>query len=457
MKILIFDPVGGASGDMILGSLLHLGCPVATLTEVWDALGILDGPSARTLELDWKLVQGIRARDVKFSLPTPPPAFRRRGRARAPAAADRTWREIRAMLERAALPANVRETSLRIFASLAEAEAAVHGVAVDRVHFHEVGAVDSILDIVGIAAAVAWFQAEAVYATPVPVGQGTVVCRHGRLPLPAPATVALLEGLPVRFMTVAGELTTPTGAAVLRALTAGAPPPAEVILRGVGYGCGDRTYDDWPSLFRTLLADTAPAAPEAVHVLEADVDDLSPEDWELATARLYAAGALDVTLTARIMKRGRPGVGLTVLVPDARLHDVADLVLEETSTIGVRYHPVARRVLPRRTYPFRTPYGELRIKEVVTPAGTRRCKPEYADLQALAVSANRPVAELRREVQALLQDLSRPAAPPAALSSGPAPAPETPAGEAPVSKKKPAGRHARSAKSTGRTRRKEPA
>jgi len=453
MKILIFDPVGGASGDMILGSLLHLGCPVATLTEAWDALNILDGPSARTLELDWKLVQGIRARDVKFSLPaSPPPAGRRRGRTRAPAAADRTWRQIRAMLERAALPADVREMSLRIFASLAEAEATVHGVAVDRVHFHEVGAVDSILDIVGIAAAVAWFRVEAVYATPVPVGQGTVVCRHGRLPLPAPATVALLEGLPVRFTTVAGELTTPTGAAVLKALTAGAPP-AEVILRGIGYGCGDRTYDDWPSLFRTLLADTAPAEPEAVHVLEADVDDLSPEDWELATARLYGAGALDVTLTARIMKRGRPGVGLTVLVPDARLHDVADLVLEETSTIGVRYHPVARRVLPRRTYPLRTPHGELRIKEVVTPAGIRRRKPEYADLQALAVSANRPVAELRREVQALLQDLSRPVAPP----SGPAPAPETPAGEAPVPKKKPAGRRARPAKATGRTRRKEPA
>ncbi len=453
MKILIFDPVGGASGDMILGSLLHLGCPVATLTEAWDALGILDRPAARTLELDWKLVQGIRARDVKFSLPeSPPAAGRRRGRARGPAATDRTWRQIRAMLERAALPADVREKSLRIFASLAEAEATVHGVAADQVHFHEVGAVDSILDIVGIAAAVAWFRAEAIYATPVPVGQGTVVCRHGRLPLPAPATVTLLEGLPVRFTTVAGELTTPTGAAVLKALTAGAPPPAEVILRGVGYGCGDRTYDDWPSLFRTLLADTAPAAPEAVCVLEADVDDLSPEDWELATARFYAAGALDVTLTARIMKRGRPGVGLTVLVPDTRLHDVADLVLEETSTIGVRYHPVARRVLPRRTYPFRTPYGELRIKEVVTPAGTRRCKPEYADLQALAVSANRPVAELRREVQALLQDLSRPDAPP----SGPGPVPEPPAGEAPVPKKKPAGRRTRPAKAA-RTRRKEPA
>jgi hypothetical protein len=453
MKILIFDPVGGASGDMILGSLLHLGCPVSTLTEAWDALDILDRPAARTLELDWKLVQGIRARDVTFSLPAPPDAGRRRGRARAPAATDRTWREIRAMLERAALPADVRETSLRIFASLAEAEATVHGVAVDQVHFHEVGAVDSILDITGIAAAVAWFRAEAVYATSVPVGQGTVVCRHGRLPLPAPATVALLEGLPVRFTKVAGELTTPTGAAVLKALTSGAPPPAEIILRGVGYGCGDRTYDDWPSLFRTLLADTAPAAPEAVYVLEADVDDLSPEDWELATARLYAAGALDVTLTARIMKRGRPGVGLTVLVPDTRLHDVADLVLEETSTIGVRYHPVARRVLPRRTYPFRTPHGELRIKEVVTPAGIRRCKPEYADLQALAVSANRPVAELRKEVQAMLQDLSRPEAPP----SGPGPAPEPPAGESRVPKKKPARRAARPAKAAGRNRKKEPA
>ncbi|MDD4339065.1 MAG: nickel pincer cofactor biosynthesis protein LarC [Syntrophales bacterium] len=454
MKILIFDPVGGASGDMILGSLLHLGCPVSTLTEAWDALDILDRPAARTLELDWKLVQGIRARDVTFSLPASPAAAgRRRGRARAPAATDRTWREIRAMLERAALPADVRETSLRIFASLAEAEATVHGVAVDQVHFHEVGAVDSILDITGIAAAVAWFRAEAVYATSVPVGQGTVVCRHGRLPLPAPATVALLEGLPVRFTKVAGELTTPTGAAVLKALTSGAPPPAEIILRGVGYGCGDRTYDDWPSLFRTLLADTAPAAPEAVYVLEADVDDLSPEDWELATARLYAAGALDVTLTARIMKRGRPGVGLTVLVPDTRLHDVADLVLEETSTIGVRYHPVARRVLPRRTYPFRTPHGELRIKEVVTPAGIRRCKPEYADLQALAVSANRPLVELRREVQAMLQDLSRPAAPP----SAPGPAPEPPAGEAPVPKKKPARRAAHPAKAAGRTRKKEPA
>lgn len=386
MKMLIIDPIGGVSGDMLLAGLIHLGCPCGYLEEVFGRMGI--GQFA--LHATSQSVNGISCMHVRFDIPTTDQG--------------RTYTVIRDTIL-VKLPEAIRVTAGRVFEALARAEAEVHGCPMEEVHFHEIGAVDSILDIVGISAAFDYFGVQDIYARPVPLGSGMTGSLHGKIPLPAPATVKLLEGLKVRSSTVQAELTTPTGAAVISALALRAEPPSEIIIKKAGYGCGTRKFENWPNLCRVMLCETDTSSqPERMYKVEADIDDMMPEDASAALDRIMDAGARDAGITPRVMKHGRPGFTVSALCGEEDLKDVLASFLMHTSTIGVRYHLVDRIILPRRQYRVSTQYGDVSIKEVVLPDGTCRSKPEYGDLHEISCRTGIPIPALRDELQRLMHE-----------------------------------------------------
>lgn len=389
MRILIIDPVGGISGDMLLGSLIHLGCPVDYLKGILDILPL----GGFSLETSHRPVHGIDALDLTFTC--------------AETHEHRTYALIRDTIL-APLSVPVRDRAVTVFKALAEAEAEVHGVGVDEVHFHEVGAVDSILDIVGISAALEYFAADALYSLTVPLGTGMTKSMHGTIPLPAPATIKLLQGRHVRFTDISSELTTPTGAAVIAALAEKGGPPSDLTVRSVGYGCGKRQIPGWPNLCRTILCESRSAEPGLqAYLVEADVDDMIPEDTEAALARLYDAGVRDAGLTPKIMKRGRPGFCIQAICTLEHLDDVLNCLLAHTTSIGVRYHPVERRVLERSVYRISTSLGEVNVKESRLPDGSKRIKPEYRDLAEISERKGVAIATVRAEVDKVLAERKR--------------------------------------------------
>jgi len=251
VNILIFDPIGGASGDMILGSLVHLGCPPEYLIETWDSLKLSKGSTKELLKISEKRINGIVVADLRFSLQED---THHAHDDQIPGNGHfRTHEEIRQLIHDSSVPERIQTNALKIFGHIAQAEATVHGVATKDVHFHEIGAVDSILDIVGIAAALEWFKIRMSFYRPLPLGNGLTKSMHGNIPVPAPATMNLLEGVRVRFTGVKGELTTPTGAGVIRAMAEPLIPDLEMEVLGEGYGCGDHEYDGWPNMFRSIL------------------------------------------------------------------------------------------------------------------------------------------------------------------------------------------------------------
>jgi hypothetical protein len=386
MNTLIVDPVGGISGDMLLAGLMHLGCPAEYLREIFAVLNI--GPFQLHTKAD--SIHGISCLGIMFEIPE--------------SRDHRTYASIRdEILTR--LPERIGQLAGKIFLSLAEAEAEVHGCTVDEVHFHELGAVDSILDVVGISAALDRLGVERIYTRPVPLGSGWVNSLHGKIPVPAPATVKLLEGIKVRFTQMEAEISTPTGAAVLKALAERTDPPSDLIVSGVGYGCGSKRFPNWPNLCRVILCEESHDR-EGLrgYLAEADIDDMPAEDMEAALEQITGAGALDVTITQRIMKRGRPGMGIKAICDGAHLQDVLNAILLHTTTIGVRYHAIERSILPRRFRTVSTRYGNVTIKEVTAPDGGIRSKPEFRDLYEISRSRGISLSELRKEVEKVMHD-----------------------------------------------------
>lgn len=295
------------------------------------------------------------------------------------------------MIEAAPLPQPVKESASAVFQRLGEAEAGVHQVPIEKVHFHEVGAVDSIIDIVGACLALHLLGVERLVCSPLNVGSGTVQTEHGLLPVPAPATAALLEGKPVFARGPAMELTTPTGAAVVATLAHefGAMP-AMTILHG-GYGAGSRDFSTQPNVLRALIGE-ASGAQEAtvITVIEANIDDLSPQVMAYAVERLLAAGALDATLQPVEMKKGRPGTLLSVLAKPEDRESLIRIVFAETSTLGIRMHQAERRVQSRRWVEVATPHGMVRMKV----SGEGSYAPEYEDCRRIALAAGVPLKQI---------------------------------------------------------------
>lgn len=375
MRALIIDPFAGISGDMLLGALIDLGLSSDWLREL-----------VRSLDLGAEVVveradrSGIACGRVRFELPHEH--------------AHRHLKDVLGIVEGSGAAPEVRSTAGEVFRRLAEAEAEVHGVDVERVHFHEVGGLDSILDVLCGVAGVRELGFDACFTRPVAVGSGTVRIAHGAFPLPAPATAKLLAGLPVRETGWPEECTTPTGAALLATLTGGRRAPAEVVYGRSGFGAGTRDPEGRPNCLR-LIECTVEAPGQGVVAVQADLDDMAPEYAAAARDALADAGALDVTLAPVAMKKGRPGLRLEALAPEASLADVLDTLFVHTSTIGARWWRVERAVLAREEEVVEWRGQRIRRKRVRLPDGTTRAKPEYDDVVAAARALGLPPLEVR--------------------------------------------------------------
>jgi uncharacterized protein (TIGR00299 family) protein len=381
MRIAIIDPSAGISGDMTLGALLSLGLPAAWLEELPVRLGV---PGVGVTVGDVRR-SGITCKQVVFTIPEQPHG--------------RHVGELVRLVEQAPLSEWVRERAVGAFRLLGEAEGRVHGVAPERVHLHEVGAVDAVLDIVGAIEGFERLGVETVYHLPVAVGQGWVETAHGRLPVPAPATAILLEGFEIAAAgPVEGEATTPTGAALLRVLSAGAPPDRWRMTRN-GWGAGQRDPKGYPNVLRILVAEAAGESARVV-ILATDVDDMSPEYVEPLRQALAAAGALDVQTWPVQMKKGRQGFRVEVMVPEPLADAVTAELFRHSTTAGVRRWMAERATLPRHQVTVRLDGVAVRVKVLEPTGGGRvRVKPEYEDVLAAAQALGRPPLEVARAVE----------------------------------------------------------
>src|SRR5881394_872015 len=380
MRIAIVDPAAGISGDMTLGALLSLGVPVSWLEELPGRLGV--GNVSVTVR-DVRRA-GITCKQIDFKIPEQPHG--------------RHVGELVQLVERAPISDWVKERALRAFQLVGEAEGRVHGVAPDKVHLHEVGAVDAVPDIVGGIEGFERLGVEAVHHFPVAVGQGWVEAAHGRLPVPTPATAILLEGLELASGgPVEGEATTPTGAALLRVLSAGSPPDRWRMV-GSGWGAGQRDPKHYPNALRILLAEVASEAGRVV-LLATDVDDMSPEYVEPLRQALVQAGALDVQTWPVQMKKGRQGFRVEVMAPEALAEAVTAELFRHSTTAGVRRWVAERATLPRHQVTVRVDGVAVRVKVLEQAGGGGvRVKPEYEDVLAAAQALGKPPIDVARAV-----------------------------------------------------------
>jgi uncharacterized protein (TIGR00299 family) protein len=368
---------------MILGALLDLGVPARVVREGLRGLGI-EGIRMR--------VERVRrgpfaARYVRFRGPD-------RDRT------ERRYREIRCLIERAEIPARVRERALRVFEVLATAEGRVHGIDRERVHFHEVGGVDAIGDVVGTCLALEHLGVDRIAASPLPLGQGAIESDHGRIPLPAPAALELLRGVPVYPAEGEGETVTPTGAALLCGLAESFGPLPPLVPDAVGYGAGDDRSDPLPNVLRAVLSEPEKSLEtDTVSVLETNLDDMSPEQLPFLLERLLEDGCLDVTLTPILMKKGRPGHLLRVLARPADRERLARRILLDSSTIGVRTYDAPRLKLPRESRTVETRFGKVRVKIAYGPNGHVVAAPEYDSCRRAALRHDVPLADVYREAE----------------------------------------------------------
>ena len=381
MRIAYGDLIGGVSGDMFVAALLDLGLPLAALKAELKKI-----PNLKfDLKASKKTVSSIRASQFHVIC--------------AKQETPRAWREIRRILQRSRLPAAVKETGIEIFLRLAEAEAKVHGVAVDKVHFHEVGATDSIVDIMAAAIGSHQLRIRALHFSRVPLGRGLARSGHGPLPVPGPATLELLKDIPVEWTQLEGETVTPTGAAIIAALGKSFGAEPGMTIEKIGYGAGVKEWPDRPNLFRLVLGeDDAGWRNEEMVVLETNIDDMNPQFYDHVMDRLFAAGARDVFLAPIQMKKNRPGTLLRVIAEPNGRDALARILLSETSTIGVRYYPVGRIIFKRSSASVKTKYGTLRVKIIEEPDGSRRATPEYDDLKRVATAKKIPLKYLHDEV-----------------------------------------------------------
>jgi uncharacterized protein (TIGR00299 family) protein len=385
MKLCYLDCFSGISGDMLLGALVDAGLAPAALENELRKLD-LQGWSLAT-----KRVQRGELTATKLDFKINETHH------------HRTWKKIRELIRASALAAPVQQRAELIFDRLAEAEAAVHGVAKDEVHFHEVGAMDSILDIVGASVAMEKLGIEKIVVSPLNLGSGSVKTVHGTLPVPAPATAALLKNAPVYSTGVAAELVTPTGAAVVAALAGEYGPLPRMTVSAIGYGAGSRDLTEQANVLRVFLGerleDSRAADEPTVSIIEANLDDMSPQLGGYFMEQALAAGALDVFYTPVQMKKNRPGVLLTVICPSERVDALSEMVFQQTTTIGLRIYEARRRVLAREFVSVETPHGSVRMKVARLNGRVLNAAPEYDDCQRLAREKSVPLKQVLADAQ----------------------------------------------------------
>jgi len=388
MTLVYFDCYAGISGDMIVGALLDLGFDLEVLKSQLAALK-LDGYTLGSQRVERGAISASKF-DVNLDQ-TPQP--------------KRSLADIRSIIIESTLSELTKQRSIATFERLAVAEAEVHGTTVDKVHFHEVGAVDSIVDIVGAMIGFEHLKVDKFLCSSLRVGSGTVQTDHGALPVPAPATLNLLKGVPIYAGDIKGEFVTPTGAAIISTLCSEFGPLPAVRVEKVGYGAGSRNPKGFSNALRVLIGEdvnvaaASQSAPSSAHdetifVVETNIDDMNPQAYGFAMERAFEIGALDVFITHAQMKKDRPGVLLTALCRASELDAILELVLQQTTTLGVRYYQASRRVLVRTIETVDTEYGAVRIKVARDGERTLHFQPEYDDCVSLATMAGVPVLEV---------------------------------------------------------------
>ena len=383
MKTLYFDCFSGAAGDMILGALIDAGLPLGELKQALGSLGV----EGWDVSADSVVRTGITATKFRVHEAGEPATHRHYHLA-----------GIKKRIDQSALSPPGKARASALFDRLAEAEAAIHGMPIEKVHLHEVGALDSVIDIVGCVYGLEWFGADRVVVSPINVGSGTVRTAHGVYPVPAPATLRLLEDAPAYGSDIAMELLTPTGALVLTDYADQFGPMPAMRVERTGYGAGDREIEGRPNVLRVVVGHEADAGHATrVVVIECEIDDMNPQIFGNLMEQLHAAGALDVFYSAVQMKKNRPGTLMTIVARPGDCDALVDLVFRETTTIGVRHTEMRRECLDRETVNVHTPLGTVRFKVARRDARVLNAQPEFDDLARLAREHSRPV----KEVQAL--------------------------------------------------------
>ncbi len=384
MKIAYFDCFSGISGNMILGALIDLGLGIERLRAELGKLPL----SGYGIEVSQVTRRGIRATyaDVVTACPDGP----------------RTLKDIISLIDRSEFDDQVKKAGKGIFVRLAEAEARVHGLNIDAVHLHEVGATDTLVDVFGSLNGLRALGIEEVYCSPLNLGKGLVHCSHGWLPVPAPVTTDLLQGFPAYSGEVEGELTTPTGAAIATGIAVGFGSMPLMKVTGVGYGAG-KMDPETPNLLRIIVGECVEGAgnlvDESVTVLETNIDDMNPQFYDHIMESLLQAGALDVFLTPVQMKKNRPGVLLSAIGRSENVRGLVDVIMKESTTLGVRITETRRISLPRSAGMVKTRFGEIRIKVARRGDGLSSMMPEYDDCKKAARAHSVPLSAVYSEVQ----------------------------------------------------------
>ena len=383
MRLAYFDCFSGISGDMTLGALLDAGCPLETLRDELKELSVPGWTISS--EKVWKT--GMSATFVKVATEDQ--------------TRHRPLSAILEILEKSKLTEQVRNNAAAIFRKLGEAEAAVHGVPVEKIHFHEVGAIDAIVDIVGACIGFEALGIEKFACSPLNVGGGTAKMAHGVLPVPAPATAKLLLGKPTYSNGVQKELVTPTGAAIVATLCDWFGPQPAMTISAIGYGAGSTDIEGQPNVVRIMVGEAAekvvPGFDQEISIIEANFDDMNPQIYGYFLEKALAAGALDVYTTPVQMKKNRPGTLLTLLCKPADTNNLMSLVFAETTTLGARTYRAQRRALPRETVNVHTRYGDVHVKLSRVNGSIRHVAPEYEDCRKLASEKNVPLQQVINE------------------------------------------------------------
>jgi uncharacterized protein (TIGR00299 family) protein len=383
MKIAYFDTIAGIAGDMTIAAFVSAGLPIDELSAELKNLSIggfeLIGRHVQRNSIDAVHIDVAISQETHY---------------------HRQLNDIFSIIEKSSLPPAVIERSKSIFAVIAQAEAKIHNTAIEKVHFHEVGALDSIVDIVGAAICLERFGIERVYSSPMRLGSGGFVnTQHGTMPIPAPATLEILRDYPTVFTTIPHELTTPTGAAIIKALSSGVLSDEPFTTRSIGYGAGTKEIPETPNLLRVIIGELPNEydRDELVSV-ETNIDDMNPQVYPYLFEKLFTSGAHDAYLVPIIMKKGRPGVLLSVMVNSAKVDDIVNIVYQQTSTIGVRIQSIGRKKLPRRQLEVPTSFGPVKAKAVVR-GNKEVVTAEFEECKRIAEERALPLTQVMQQIE----------------------------------------------------------
>jgi uncharacterized protein (TIGR00299 family) protein len=389
MKIAYIDCSAGISGDMCLGALLDAGVDLSAIKKGLKKLPI------KNYNLSFKKVLrcGISATKVDVILKT------NTGRQKAKGI---KWKDVEKIIKNSSLPDRIKNKGLHIFKRLFESEARVHGKAFDKIHLHELGGVDCIVDIFGTLIGFDILGIEKIYASPVNLGGGSIKTSHAVLSVPAPATIELLRGCPVYLSNIALEMTTPTGAAIVTGLKSNFSSLPEITVKKIGYGAGSRDITTMPNVLRIITGEEHKmpehgSLDDIVTIIETNIDDMNPQIYEDIVSKLFKAGAMDVFLENIIMKKGRPAVKLTVIIKEQDMEKMADILFKETTTIGLRFYRAHRKILHREIKKVKTKYGNVRIKISRLKDRIVNISPEYDDLKAISKRVKLPIKKISED------------------------------------------------------------